>query len=355
MTIYIVYFFLILLVPALTSVCIKDQRRAQLTALNILMFLMYLILALKGNTVGNDIEGYRDIYEYTASTEFSDFSYTYMENGYLLLMKVGNIIGVSFQFFTAILYVIILVPLYILIKKYSSDVMLSMMILFCLDFFVFACSGLRQAVGMSLCVAAFLLLKKNDNIKYFILSCVIVVGAAFFHKSALLFLPILLIIKFRMKTITYFSYIVVFAILIYIPQYFININVEHELSKYHYDDRLTIGLMFAFDVIMFVFFLFSQSQKRVDDITKNLNWDLSNILFYGLILAVAFNGSIIMRSSLFELLFLSVIMPRAINSWELHTRQFIKYVYISVLFYCLYFLILKPATLNIVPYKFFFE
>ena len=134
MTIYIVYFFLILIVPPFCSAAFANKNKAQLTALKLLLFLMYLLLALKAETVGSDISGYKEIYEYTRTVPFNDFSYSIMEDGYLLLMKVFNILGFSFQGFAAFLYAIALIPLYFLIKKYSPNVMISVMILFCLDY-----------------------------------------------------------------------------------------------------------------------------------------------------------------------------------------------------------------------------
>ncbi len=359
MAIYLIYFSLIIIIPFFCSAINKDRKKAQNIALKILMGLMYLLLALKAETVGSDISGYKEWYETTKDVPFSDFSYCYMEDGYLLLMKIFNVLDFSFQGFAAVLYAIIIIPLYALIKRYSPDVMISVMILFCLDFFVFACSGLRQAVAMSLCVWAFLVLTSNNGKKNFLLSIVIVVAASFVHKSAILFLPALMISYFRYKAVTYFVYIMAIAVFLLNKNLLININEQYELSHYEFDDRLTLGLMFVFDVIMFLFFLLSGAINRSRGFENNgnkvLTWQIGNVLFYGLILMVGFNGAILLRSSTYELLFLSILMPMALNYWPNSARQFISFVYVAVLFYCFYFLILKPSTLLIVPYKFFFQ
>lgn len=354
MTIYIIYFFLILIIPGFCST-IKDRQKAQGIALRILMILMYLILALKAETVGCDISGYKEWYERTKLEAFNNFSYCYMENGYLLLMKVFNLLGVSFQLFSAFLYAIAILPLYHLIKKYSPDVMISVMILFCLDFFVFACSGLRQTVAMSLCVWAFLILKGNESKMNLIPSILVVVAAAFIHKSAALFVPVLFILYFRYKKLTYLFYIIALVVFFFNQHLLINLNLEYELSKYEYDNRLTLGLMFVFDIIMFVFFAISIWGNKPRYTDKVLLWQLGNILLYGFVLMVGFNGAILLRSATYELLFLSILMPIALNFWPKETRNIISVIFIAVLFYCLYFLILKTNTLGIVPYKFFFQ
>lgn len=358
MTLYLLYFLLILIVPIFCSVAFKKTHEVQSKTLKVLMFLMYLILALKADTVGSDIAGYKEVYELTGFIAFNDFSYSYMENGYLFLMKLFSILGFSFQGFAAIIYAMIIIPLYYLIKKYSQDVMISVMVLFCLDFFVFACSGLRQVVAMSLCVWAFLLLKRKGDKRGFIFSIIIVVLASFIHKSAVLFIPVLFILYFNYITATCIIYIVVLSILLLNSHLLINLNQEYEMSKYEFDERLTLGLMFVFDVIMLVFYIISisinQSHIKFSRDDKLLFWQFGNIVAYGLILMVGFNGSILLRSAAYELLFLSILMPMSFKFWNNKTRQVLRFIYIIVLFVCLYFFILEPNALRIVPYKFFF-
>lgn len=355
MTIYLAYFILILVVPAICSSAYQNRQKAQTMALRVLMVLMYLILALKAETVGCDTAGYKSIYENTKTIPFNDFSYSYMEKGYLLLMKVFNLMGFSFQAFSAFIYALILLPIYHLIKKYSTDVMISMSVLFCLNYFVFICSGLRQALAMSICVSSFLLLIKNKKWKYFFWALLIVVMASYIHRSALLFGVVLVVIFFQNRFLTYTSFFIVLLTLLVNRGILIELNDAYELSHYTYDEHLTLGLMFVFDVIMFVFYIISVRLNLNHFANKDMIWQLGMVIFYGLVLMIGFNGSILMRSSSYELLFLSIIMPMAIESWTKETKTIIRVVYVLVLFYCLYELVLLSNALRIVPYKFFFE
>jgi len=351
-------------VPFIWRLLLKKGKKAEETALKILLFIMYLLLALKAETVGSDISGYKEWYEYTGTLPFNNFSYCYMENGYLLLMKMGNIVGLSFQAFEAIIYAVALLPLYFFIRNNSSNVTISVLILFCLDFFVFACSGLRQTLAMCLCAGSFTLLTRSSvrsssmstsGVKVLLLSILIVIASSFVHRSALLFIPVLLIVFFQFRAFTFIIYVVVLLFLLLNQHYFIDLNQELELSKYEYDDRLTLGLMFVFDVIMFVFYLVSIQLNRSHFSNNYLTWQYGSVLFYGFLLMIAFNGSILMRSAIYELLFLTIIMPSAIQSWGRVSRDLISFIYIAIMFYCLYFLILQPNALRIVPYKFFFQ
>lgn len=363
MAIYLFYLSLIFLVPFICSLSIEDRNKSQLTTLRILMFLMYLMLALKAETVGSDIRGYGEWYEESKYVPFGDFTYCYMENGYILLMQICIRLGLSFQAFEAILYAIFIIPLYYLIKNYSLNVMLSVLILFCTDCFVFASSGLRQAVAMSICVCAFMVVtspsakrekRVNHKIKNLILSFLIVVAASFFHRSALLFIPVIMIIYFQYKDLTYGVFAFISLLLLTTQHFFLDLNKQYELSSYEYQEELTLGLMYVFEVLMFVFYLFSIKHNKYQ-FDKKLSWQYGVVIFFGLLLKFAFSGSILMRSAAYELLFLSIIMPNAIQSWKGTTRVAVTVVYASVLVYLFYFMRLEANALGIVPYRFFFQ
>lgn len=354
MTVYLIYFLLIIVVPTFFSSIYKNKKKAQLYALRVLIVLLYLILALKGTSVGNDIETYKSWYETTKSIPFNDYSYCYMERGYILLMKLFTRIGFSFQLFTAVLYLIILYPIYLLIKRYSPDVMVSVMTLYCLNYFVFICSGLRQAIAMSLCVYAYIIACRSEK-KYLLISLIIVILSSFIHKSALLFSPVLLMFFFPKKAFIFVISTLALMFVYFKPSYFISINEEYELSKYTYEENLTLGLMFVFEVLMLVFYIVSIIINHINVSHNRIYWQLGMIILYGLILLMGTNGSILMRSASYEMIFLSLTMPIAIKAWEQGLRSLFKVIYIITLFGSLYYLILLPSTLNIVPYTFFFK
>lgn len=342
----------------------KDKQRAQISALRLLLLIMYLMLALKAETVGSDIRGYGEWYKYTGEIPFGDFSYCYMEKGYVLLMKLGNIMGLSFQAFEAVLYAITIIPIYFFLKNHSSNVMISILVLFCLDYYVFTSSGLRQTVAMSFCVGAFTILSRTTssihfkpfmNLKAIVLPLLIVVAASFIHRSALLFIPVILISFFQYRGITYTVFLVVFLIMLFVPRYFLNFNEEYSLSRYEFDEDLTLGRMFMFDVLMLVFYfvciIFNKGHFR----NKSLSWQYGIIVLYGLLTMAAFNGSILMRSAAYELLFMAIIIPDAIQSFNDTGKKIISAIFIAAMFYSLFYLILEPNSLRIVPYRFFFQ
>lgn len=81
---------------------------------------IFLIFALRSYTVGRDVPGYRRIYLDVLNHPFSDFDYVYFEKGYQLLSKICGFSGVSWQVFLSIVSALILIPIYVFIKKYSK-------------------------------------------------------------------------------------------------------------------------------------------------------------------------------------------------------------------------------------------
>ena len=70
--------------------------------------LIFLIFALRSDTVGRDVPGYRRIYLDIINHPFSDFGYVYYEKGYQLLSKICCFLGLSWQIFLSIVSAMIL-------------------------------------------------------------------------------------------------------------------------------------------------------------------------------------------------------------------------------------------------------
>jgi len=99
--------------------------------------LIFLLCALRSYTVGRDLPGYRMHYLDVVNHPWTNFNYIYFEKGYQLLMKVCAWIGLSWQMYLALVYVIILIPIYMFIKKYSRNAFLSVIVFICYMYFEF--------------------------------------------------------------------------------------------------------------------------------------------------------------------------------------------------------------------------
>lgn len=90
----------------------------------------------------------------------------------------------------------------------SKNPVLSLMVFNCLGLFNFMVQGLRQAIAMSICLFAYEQCKKKHFLKFALLVAI----ACLFHASALVFLLVYFLSKFKLNTIQ----LGIFAILTFI-------------------------------------------------------------------------------------------------------------------------------------------
>ena len=194
MAIYIILIAYILALSVFLSRFVADEKKSERIILQLGMFAIFLLLALKKETVGIDIIGYKEQYILSAAVPWANTSYVYFEPGYIQLMKIFSKLGLDFQFFAAVIYAVCCSAYYRFIKRYSKNVALSLLIFICYQFLVFYTSGLRQALAMAICIYAYLLLdSKWGKIWHrYALSMLLVVLAATIHRSALLFFVVVL-------------------------------------------------------------------------------------------------------------------------------------------------------------------
>lgn len=105
--------------------------------------------------------------------------------GFWLFSKIiGDVSGFNYTVWLFVLAILYIIPIAVLIKKYSLSPLFSFLVFWALGFFFFAMTGLRQTLAFSFILISFLFLH-NRNLKSFVLTIIV---AALFHKTALIFL-----------------------------------------------------------------------------------------------------------------------------------------------------------------------
>lgn len=167
------------------------------------MFIGFLILTLLSAIrykVGTDYENYMSGFERITSVPFSwDYvfsDYFRTEPGWVLLNHFFSFLG-GFDGLIAFISIVEGLIYYYIIKRYVSRTnwtFACFIYIFTADYFyVMNMSMLRQGLAVSLCLLAFDRLRK----KLYLISAAITVCAILVHTSALLFLPFLILEKFR--------------------------------------------------------------------------------------------------------------------------------------------------------------
>lgn len=326
----------------------KSKRNTVFILLSFLY--IYIFAGIRDYEVGQDIPGYISMYRLTSSLLWDNWDYVYFENGYIALMKVCNMMHLSSRTFFFVLYVIILFPVAFLIKKRSPIPLLSVIIYISFQFFVFSLTGLRQAIGLSLCMLAYTTITEQKNNKKLIKFILLVLCASLFHKSALIFLVAYPITKLplNMKMITIYGIGMVACYALNVA----GIGVVFDLfekNHYEYSTESTQQLGFLFIAMLMIAILsvwaFFHTKKPEQ---KQIKY-AANILMASVCLMQLFNGSILLRSAMYFYFPMIVSIPMFVESLSSKSDRLIVSCSIAFIF-LLFFFSNEVHTFKVSPY-----
>jgi hypothetical protein len=250
------------------------------------------------------------MYEITKSVDWDNWDYVYFENGYIALMKICNMIGLSARGFFFVVYTIMLYPIYRLIKNYSINPCLSILFFICYQFLQFDLTGLRQAIGMSICAIAYMCALKS-GLRYLFIYLLCVFCAYNVHSSALIFLPVYWIIRLpfnRKMIIMYISIACVCVVL----------NVVGVAAIFEYFDKnkgwsnadsQQLGLSLVFIIGVAAMAVYSFYSKKANAENKLLKGSFAHLLLVSVCSMCLFNGSELLRASMYYYLIGLISVP----------------------------------------------
>ena len=326
--------------------------------------LLYLLFVLRDINVGCDMPGYKKIYEQSMLYDWFDSSWTYMEAGYVFLMKLFTSIGATFREFMIMCYLLIVIPLGVYIYRYSKDISLSLVIYICFQFFVLNMSGLRQSMAMSLCLVAFMV-AEHKGIKKIIKFLLIVTAATLIHKSAIVFFFAYFILRRSLNIKWGILYLILGLALSAGSSHLLQYLQDSDITTYEFDSSLTIGASFIMMLAILIWAFFA-SRKNGDVSANTLSFkssnemsfslgNYSNMLAISLLLLVAFSGTILMRASNYYNIVLLIMIPELFTRLDTSVRVFAKLLFVALMIGIFYFTVLVPSQFDIVPYKFAFD
>lgn len=132
-------------------------------------------------SVGTDLMGYIRGYLNIGSMPFLYLQYQNYEKGYVLLNKILYYVGLSDRQFLIVIALMIQIPIFYTIYKYSENYLISIFWYFSFGNFIMTFSGLRQSIAMSIIFSSYYFILKRQKLKY-LLSIFL---ASVFHTSAL--------------------------------------------------------------------------------------------------------------------------------------------------------------------------
>lgn len=206
----IIYFFIINLI--VNKLKIKNKKIAFLVLAGLGTI---FVMGTRSSTLGTgDVKTYYDYYKYIINIPFDNLvnrNIYGFEIGYVYLNKFFSIFFTNPQ---AILYIeasICVICVSIFIYNNSNKVFDSFIYFICLGSFMFALSGFRQAIAMSICLLSIEFVKRKKIVPFI----GVIILASLIHKTAYIFIFSYFIInnEFNVKNIVVTMVISILALM----------------------------------------------------------------------------------------------------------------------------------------------
>lgn len=149
-----------------------------------------LFASLRGYSVGADTRVYLNALEYYRSLPHdlilqAELVWPYdFEPGYFLLTKVCSWLNMNNTQFLFVVAVLVYVPIFMFIYKYSCNPYISLLVYFSFGMFSYSLGIFRQMIAVSICLMSVDYIKTREFWKFLV--CVLV--AMSFHTTAIIFL-----------------------------------------------------------------------------------------------------------------------------------------------------------------------
>jgi hypothetical protein len=356
MLIYIILITYIFAITMLLNQISSNETQKKKLILFFGLLGIFAVLALKKDTVGIDISGYKAQYDIIKNVKWFDYDYVYFEKGYMLLTQIFSKLGVSFQLFTAVFYGFLCYTLFKYLKNRSANPTFSLIMFICYQFFVFSISGIRQTIALSILIWAIYVIESKSDKRYskFILSILLVLLAFTFHKSAIIGILIPFVSIFSNKRIHLSYYIITGFLVVLFRNLFLENIILYFFERDFTGTSITLGgnFMFLFFIGIVLFYIY---QKFSNVILNKSIFLYTRISLITIILYLLLSGSTLLRGLMFFQFFMLVSIPFALTFIKKREKSlvlFILYIFFILLFY---FETLIINQFELLPYLFFWE
>ena len=319
---------------------------------------LFLLLALRSDTLGVDLEEYQILYNCFSENTlweiikgFRLFANTDVlfgrESGYVLLNWICGNLGLSFHTFLILQSAICVTSLCFFIKRYSKIPWLSFALIIALGLYTYMFCILRQAFAVAILYFAFPYIKNRNFIKFLLCIC----AASLFHVVSIAFLPLYWIANI---TVTVKNISILIGVSLSLPlvlrgsiaSFLASLGKTYEFSNEVVYNNLLILIMF---LLGFVFYFYSDllNQKNTDDSIIYLSclWAFP-IQMLSLIMPILGRASV---GIFFPLL--AILIPNLIYKNKDSNSQ----PFFSLLFYLMFFayfmMIFSQDSSRLIPYR----
>ena len=321
-------------------------RKVQMSMISFIVLFGYLLIlgSFRNEFLGVDCMNYKENYwEVYKNLSFIQTIHYDADCGFGLLNWGISKFTSDYWMFRVVLYIITFTLISFWIRRYSKNVALSYFIFIALGFIGFDFTILRQALGVSLSVWSYKYLVERNTFKF----ALVILFAAFFHKTALIMLLVYPLLSKRVTELKKWIKIVyligagsvvaiggkIIAILYQRNDYTLDLNSGHGYSL----------LLFYIGIFLIVYFFIQRISQR-DKLLYEYDVAISSIY----VQIIATSISIFTRMLKYTTPYLFVLIPDVMDKLDKKTKNVMLVVVILVM--SVLFLKSHGAEENIIPY-----
>lgn len=322
---------------------IKNKKRLVF----IIALQMFLMLSLRADTLGVDLENYKQFYEFYQTLSFGEIMRGFrliggsthdlgVESGYVLLNWVVGRLGFSFHSFLVFYAAIVVGSVSLFIYRYCENAALGFATFISLGAFVSFFGILRQSLALAIFLLAIPALERRKPIRFFL----IVIIAGLFHQSLFIAAALYFVVKLKANKALYVIFIgASLTLTVITPVLYNNVvfPIIVKLGRYYYLNDFEWNNMFAVMMVLAVFFMFFFKNREREDNSMQCGFLMSLPLQ-----ALAFYLPIFSRlSGAVFFNFVCVLLPNTLSRIENRNQRFQAntVAYIGLLAFYLYTMI----------------
>jgi len=347
------YFIILALVMFLIYVNKSENSSIEVSGISI--FLSFLILTLfagfRSSNIGTDTNNYVSL--------FNELKYIYqldynsgksIEKGYLFFQEIAFFISKDYWSLLTLIALLCVACNFIVIKKLSMNIQLSIFIYITLGEYFGFFNGARQGMAVAISAISLLYIIKKDFIRFAV--CIFI--ASLFHRSAMVFFPFYFILRipFTIKNA------LIFSVLGYIAfSFFRNIislfNTDIESRYAGYENRGAIGGQFLalFFIVTAILLILLRNKIKIPNLKLYdvyLNLCLFTAIIYMVVIVTGSDVNFIRISSYFSIGFI-LIWPLIFKDINLFNINLIKVLFVVI--HLFFYGISLYKMSNLTPYQ----
>lgn len=279
--------------------------------LNVFFGIYFLLLALRGVSVGVDVPNYLSKFQYANHLSWREwFASSSWEPGFMALTKLVSLVSDQNQVYLAVIAAVVVIPIARFYRRETEGPVLTMALFLILPMFGMFFSGLRQAVAIMFAVPAYGYTRDKKWVKFLL----VVLAAMLFHQSAFILLLLYPVYHLKLPRISLIWILPLIAVIYRysagIFRYLLTI-----LSRLYTDNTWEVSSTGAYSMLVLFVMLMIFSYVFIDEDSADPDLlGLRNILVLAVLLqCFASVNTLAMRMNYYFLLFLPLLIPKVIR------------------------------------------